>query len=69
MLAVAPNDPLATTQKTGQGGERNGHLVVDVGVVLGLLLVDKDGSDDDGGEGDVEPAAKRGQKARGGSSA
>lgn len=39
--------------------------MVDVGVVLGLLLVDQDGGDDDGGEGNVEPAAKRGQKARG----
>lgn len=43
--------------------------MVNVGVVLGLLLVDQDGRDDDGGEGDVEPGAKRGQKARGGSSA
>lgn len=35
---------------------RDGHLVVDVGVVLGLLLVDEDGGEGDGREGDEEAA-------------
>ena len=38
-------------------GTEDGHLVVDVSVVLSLLLVDVDGGDEDGREGDVKAGA------------